>query len=201
MIESYYKPSGNIPKGEDYHQIPVVIDGMEFPGEPADYEKCYPFVPSLEDISIEKNLNPEAAKDGEQAAVEELEPEFQVKTLEDKLKVWFGEDMPTKFDDQKPERDHVNYPRIPYFQLDAPATRLYFIPESWFKFFESKTGRTGGYIFGTTFITFLLSKELLVWNTNAHPGLALAIIAAYAIKKFGKQGNAWLTSNVDVSLI
>lgn len=194
VIESYYKPSGNIPRGEDYHQIPVVINGMEFTGEPDEMEKCYPFVPSLEDISIEKNLTPSA--EGEQAA-EQLEPEFQVRTLEDKLKVWFGEDMPTKFDDQKPERDHVNFPRIPYYQLDAPATRLYFIPESWFKFFESKTGRTGGYIFGTTFITFLLSKELFVWNTNAHPGIALALIAAIAIKKFGAQTNAWLTSNID----
>ena len=109
--------------------------------------------------------------------------------------------MPTKYDDQKPERDLVNFPRIPPNLDCQPATRLYFLPESWFTFFESKTGRTGGYVFGATFLSFLLSKELLIYNENAHTGSALIVIAYVGMKKYGKVANDYMTAAFIVSVI
>lgn len=197
VIESHYKPSGHVPTDESYHQIPIVIDGKEWVVNPEYLEREYPLIVSQDEISLEKKQA--ASEDADAAPQEELPPEFQVKTLEDKIKVWFGADMPTKYDDQRPERDLVNYPRIPPQMIDPPPTRLYFLPESWFKFFESKTGRTGGYVFGTTFITFLLSKEIFCYNTNAHSGAALFLIALYVVKNHGKTINAWMTSHMIVS--
>lgn len=187
-----------MPTDESYHQIPIVIDGQEWVCDPENLEQPYPLIVSLDEISIEKKQV--AGEEGEAAAAqEELPPEFQVKTLEDKIKVWFGENMPTKYDDQRPERDLVNYPRIPPQLIDPPTTRLYFLPESWFKFFESKTGRTGGYVFGTTFITFLVSKEIFCYNDNAHSGAALFLIAYMVVTKYGKQINDYMTSHMIVS--
>ena len=202
VIESDFKPSGHVPNDESHFQVPVNIDGQDWVAEREYLDRPYPLIVSLDEISIEKKqaTTEEGAEEGA-AQEQELEPEFQVKTLEDKIKVWFGADMPTKYDDQRPERDLVNFPRLPPNLLDAPPTRLYFLPESWFKFFEPKTGRTGGYVFATTFWTFLISKEIFCYNDNAHSGLALFCIALFAVKKFGKQANDWATSTFLVSLI
>jgi len=190
VIESDYKPSGAIPTGEDYHQIPVNFDGKDHVCSPDSFVTVYPFVPSLESISIEKQL----IKKDEKA--EEIEPEFQEKTLEDKIRVWFGPDMPTKYDDQKPERDLENHPRIPFRLTEKTPTRMYFLPESWFKFFEPKTGRLGGYTFGVTFGTFLVSKEIFCYNENAHTGLALAALAYIFINNYGKQVNDFAKAHI-----
>jgi len=150
VIESNFQPSGQIPHDESYHQIPCKINGNEYVVDPDLLETPYPFVPTLEEISIERQPTDEE---------KEIEPEFQPKTLEDKCRVWFGADMPTKFDDQRPDRDLVNYPRLPPNLVETSPARLYFLPEAWFKFFESKTGRTGGYVFGFTFWTFFSVKR------------------------------------------
>lgn len=197
MIESEFKPSGNVPTDESYHQIPINIDGKDWVCEREYLYRHYPLIVSLDEISIEKKQA--SAEDAVEEVQEEVAPEFQVKTLEDKIKVWFGADMPTKYDDQRPERDLVNFPRIPPHLVDPPATRLYFLPESWFKFFEPKTGRTGGYVFATTFWTYLISKEIFCYNENAHSSLALVCIAYFVVKNYGKQLNAWMTSHMLVS--
>jgi len=189
VIESAYQPSGHIPNDESYHQIPIRVGGKDHVIDYLDIEQPYPLVPTLEEISIEKKASTE-----EGGVEQEIEPEFQPKNLEDKCRVWFGEDMPTKYDDQGPERDHVNFPRIPPNPDEQPKTRCYFLPESWFKFFESKTGRTGGYTFMATFGTMLVSKELFVYNENAHIGLPLIIIGTTAIKMYGKQTNDLMTA-------
>lgn len=195
MIESAYQPSGNIPNDESYNQLPIKINGNEYFIDVSLVERPYPLVPTLDEISLERQL--EAEKQG--AEQEEIDPELQPKTLEDKCRVWFGEDMPTKYDDQRPERDLVNHPRIEPQILDQPPTRLYFLPASWFTFFESKTGRTGGYAFATTFGTFLVSKEIFCYNDNAHIGLSLSVLAFIGIKFYGKKANEYLTASVIVS--
>lgn len=193
VIESDYKPSGKVPTDESYYQVPVIINGKEY--APEDIADPYPLVPSLDEISIEKQQT-SSTEDGQ---VVEEDPEFQVKTLEDKIRCWFGAEMPTKYDDQRPERDLINFPRLPPQLNEMPRTRLYFLPESWFKFFESKTGRSGGYVFAATVGSFIVSKELLVWNDNAHAASALIVLAIFGIKKFGRSANDYMTSSLVVS--
>lgn len=104
--------------------------------------------------------------------------------LERKLLVKFGPDMPTIHDDKSPERDLVNFPRIPQ-HMDTPPTRHHIIPESWFRFFYDKTGATGPYTFAATFGTYLFSKEILVMEHELLTGFTSTVIFTYAIIKFG----------------
>jgi len=41
---------------------------------------------------------------------------------------------------------------------------------------------------------FLVSKELFVYNENAHIGLSLCILGIIGVKKWGKSANEWMTS-------
>jgi len=60
-----------------------------------------------------------------------------------------------------PERDHENFPILKQ-PTTTPPTKHGIIPASWFEAFYNKTGVTGPYMFGTSLVTFLLSKEIWV---------------------------------------
>lgn len=180
VIRSQYKPSGNVPTNYDYDQIPVKVDGEKVVAASfRDTKRAWPFVPVLSD-------EPEPVK-------EEGTETANTKSLEDDLCVWFGHDMPTIYDDQSPERDLINYPRVPPRLEHQPATRMIFLPESYFKFFYEKTGVTGPYLFMGSFGTFLLSKEHFVLAEDAYNGLILCIIIGTVATKFGPQLNKSLT--------
>jgi len=83
-----------------------------------------------------------------------------------------------------PERDLVNFPR-PKRLLDPLPTRFGFLPDSWFQFFYPKTGVTGPYAFGVGFITYILSKEILVLEHEFWTGVSFFAMIIYATKKFG----------------
>ena len=97
-----------------------------------------------------------------------------------------------------PERDLVNFPR-PKRLMDPLPVRLGFIPDSWFQFFYSKTGVTGPYAFGIGFITYLLSKEILVLEHEFWTGVSFFIMIIYAHKKFGPPVKASLEKEYTVS--
>jgi len=119
-------------------------------------------------------------------------------SLEDFLNIRFGPEMPTINDDKSPQRDLVNFPR--HVQLKYPdLTRLFMVPDSWFRFFYKKTGVTGPYVFGATFITFLLSKEIFIIDHEIFNGYALVFIMVMGARMFGPQARNYLCSGVDVS--
>lgn len=83
-----------------------------------------------------------------------------------------------------PERDNKNFP-ITKQPENRPAVRIGIFPESWFKFFESKTGVTGPYVFGAGMITFMLSKEIWVIEHTFAEFLAFWIAITWLVKKVG----------------
>lgn len=131
-------------------------------------------------------------------------PDYEVQTdqrptpemIQRKMRTVFGSKMPTIDDDKSPERDTVNYPRIPQ-QLDTPPTVGHIIPKSWFDFLHPKTGVTGGYVFGVGFVTFLLSKEWLVMEHELISGISLIGTFWYLITKFGPKISGFLRGRVE----
>jgi hypothetical protein len=123
----------------------------------------------------------------------------KTETLEDFLNIRFGPEMPTINDDKSPQRDVVNFPRVK--PLTYPeTTRLYIIPDVWFRYFYKKTGVTGPYVFGIGFTTFLFSKELFVIEHEFINGLALFIIIYMGVRLYGPQMKNLICSKVDVSI-
>lgn len=122
----------------------------------------------------------------------DVSQKMTVKQLEeDMLVIKFGENMPTIHDDKSPERDAVNYPRLPIPE-DLPPRRYHIIPESWFQIFYPKTGVTGPYAFFAGLATFMLSKEHLVVEHEFATALSTTIILSYAITKFGPKAREYL---------
>lgn len=72
-----------------------------------------------------------------------------------------------------------------------------FIPDEWFQVFYNKTGVTGPYLFGTGLVVYLYSKEILIMEHEFASGLTLALMAWYAVKKFGPGVRAYLEKEVD----
>jgi len=98
-----------------------------------------------------------------------------------------------------PERDLANFPR-PKRLLDPLPTRFGFIPDSWFQLFYPKTGVTGPYVFGVGFITYLLSKEILVLEHEFWTGVSFFMMIIYATKKFGPSVKEYLSKEHEKTL-
>lgn len=112
------------------------------------------------------------------------------------MRVYFGENMPTIDDDKSPQRDLVNFPRIPV-RKDTPPSRYHILPDSWFQFFYPKTGVSGPYVFTASFGTFLLSKEWLVMEHEIISNLALVFVFSWAITKFGPGVSGYFKKSLD----
>lgn len=137
-----------------------------------------------------------SAQIGSASPPREFDPRKE--TLEEFFNIRFGPEMPTIHDDKKPERDLKNFPRR-VFPLWPEKTRLHLIPDSWFQMFYNKTGVTGPYVFGVSFITFLLSKEIYVIEHEFVVGCSLLFLTWVGMKKFGPQTRNFLNSTIDVS--
>lgn len=85
-----------------------------------------------------------------------------------------------------PERDTKNFPLYKAPE-SSPATRVGFIPESWFNFFYPKTGVTGPYLFMGGALTFLMGKEIWVVDHYFPEVLSFSIMVYIINRKFGKQ--------------
>merc|ERR1712055_439764 len=95
------------------------------------------------------------------------------------------------------ERDAVNFPRR-VRPTEPGRVRMGFIPEEFFQYMYPKTGVTGPYRFGVGVSTFLLSKEIYVLEHEFYTGVSIAIMIAYAIKKFGPGIGAYLDKEIEV---
>jgi len=73
------------------------------------------------------------------------------------------------------QRDLVNFPKRVRAQECGPV-RLKIFPEEWFTAFHSKTGATGPYVLLGTLGTFLMSKEIVVFEHEFIGGLSLACV-------------------------
>lgn len=110
----------------------------------------------------------------------ELPVEEVVKNWEEANKIYYG-----------PERDYTNFPRL-VLPTTNPPVRMGFIPETWFKMFEEKTGVTGPYVFGFGLVTFLLSKEIWIVEHGFSHFLAFWIVFYYIYRKYGSQIGGYL---------
>lgn len=122
-------------------------------------------------------------------------PNMTPEKLEEKLLVKFGPNMPTIDDDKSPQRDVVNFPRQDQLET-SPPTRFHIVPESWFQFFYPKTGVTGPYAFAGSFLTFLLSKEWLVYEHELLSGIAMITILSYGVLKVGPKLSASIKKDI-----
>lgn len=130
-----------------------------------------------------------------ESGLEKLDP----KELEKAVNVRFGPSMPTIDDDKSPERDVVNFPRQPQL-MDVPPRVFHVLPKSWFDFFHSKTGYSGGFTFATTFGLFLVSKEWIVMEHEICTGLSLTIIISIVVSKAGPAVNKYLDNLINNGL-
>lgn len=153
------------------------------------------------------------------AVIEGTRPDYEVvgekatpQSIMQVMKVDFGPNMPTIHDDESPERDTVNFPRIKQ-HLDTPPTRFHCVPESWFQIFYPKTGVSGPYVFGGGLLTFLFSKEWFIMEHEMISCISAVFLFSWLVTKYGptvrpffvnkiKDMNEgwehWRTGNIDV---
>lgn len=87
-------------------------------------------------------------------------------------------------DNNGPERDHVNFPRVE-FPIQPSPVRMLFVPQSWFDLLYDKQGVTGPYILGFGSLLALMSKEIWVIETEFAGGIVMFATWGMLIKKFG----------------
>lgn len=97
------------------------------------------------------------------------------------------------------ERDHKNFPIVPIAE-NHPPVRMGFIPDAWFQFFYSKTGVTGPYVFGSSLLVFLLSKEIWVQEHKFFEFIGMSIVVYLIMtSKYGAQLKNFLNKETDVA--
>ena len=116
--------------------------------------------------------------------------------IDDIFMAWFGKSMPTINDDKDPARDLVNYPR-PKRAIYPEGRRLILIPDSWFRALYPKTGVTGPYVLTAGLLTFLFSKEYIIYEAEMNAGVFLCLTIAFAVNKFGPKVNAHVQNLTD----
>lgn len=131
--------------------------------------------------------------------VETVEETRWPTSLAEQFRVKFGMSMPTINDDKAPERDTVNFPRFGKTAMYPEAVRLLFIPDNWFRTMYPITGVTGPYVLTFGLVTFLFSKEWLIYEHEMHTGVHIAILFTILLKKFGPIANRYLEGMSDVS--
>jgi len=115
---------------------------------------------------------------GEQTTIEQ-----HIKNWDKAHEIYFG-----------PERDNKNFP-LESQNVTRPATRLGFIPESFFNFLYDKTGTTGPYLLGVAGITTLLSKEIWVFEHQLMEVIPFCITFWYMFSKVGPKVKAKFLDN------
>ncbi|XP_037978056.2 ATP synthase subunit b, mitochondrial [Plutella xylostella] len=78
-----------------------------------------------------------------------------------------------------------------------PSVRLGFLPESWFKFMEPKTGVSGTYVLILVMANYLISKEIFVMEHEYYSGLSLLVMVVFVYKKFSQRFADALDKKVD----
>lgn len=177
-VDSYLNPSTQekiYPTSSDeYENIPVVIDGKEYIVDCLNLPFPPPIIPTI--------VTPD---DPAYKNDEEIIPDNPGDTMADYILTHFAENMPTKDDENNPERDLVNYPNRNKRVIAPYEWKLYIFPKHWFDALYEKTGVTGPYVALGTVSMFLLSKEYLVVDHSVPPGLIFYLILAMGIKKYG----------------
>jgi len=98
-------------------------------------------------------------------------------------------------DNDGPERDHVNFPRV-----EAPMTispvRMYCVPQSWFDALYDKQGVTGPYILGFGSLLFFISKEWWVIEHEFAAGVCLFTTWAFLLKKLSPMAMEYMDKDI-----
>ncbi|XP_068624214.1 ATP synthase subunit b, mitochondrial-like [Battus philenor] len=81
--------------------------------------------------------------------------------------------------------------------MKSGKVRFGFIPDECFKFFYTKTGVTGPYLFGIMLLNYAFSKEIYVMEHEYYCGLSILAMVYFATKKLGPSIAASLDEQVD----
>ena len=155
---------------DEYAAVPVMINGKLYHCNPDYIAHPYPLIPSIQ-VEVEED------KDEDDTIEEPI-------SIQELMNVEFAQNMPTILDEERPERDKVNFPREKEV-ISPPGYRLLILPESWFKALYSRTGVTGPYCFVLTFSGFLMSKEYWILDHSFVAGSYFLAVCAFGIWKFG----------------
>ncbi|CAF4743548.1 unnamed protein product [Pieris macdunnoughi] len=75
--------------------------------------------------------------------------------------------------------------------------RMAMFPEEWFKFFHSKTGVSGPYLFGILVTNYFVSKEIFIMEHEYYAGLSIFVMVAGGAKLLGRDLGIFLDSQVE----
>lgn len=99
-----------------------------------------------------------------------------------------------------PERDHVNWPRVEYPMMPSPV-RMHFVPQSWFDILYDKQGVTGPYILGFGSLLFCISKELWVVEHEFAHGVTLIATWGWLVHKLWPMLKEYCEKGVEADIV
>lgn len=98
--------------------------------------------------------------------------------------------------DDECEDDKSEAPRC--LERQEPGKVIWaFIPREWYDMFVPRTGATGFFTFLFTVGTYLISKEIMIFEHNYYNGLSMAVMWYAAIKYVGPDISKALDKEVD----
>lgn len=182
VADTYLNPSSQhkiYPSSMDeYHNVPVVIDGEEVT---VPLEKLAVGVPVLPNL-----VYPGSPLANDPAVV----PDQQGDTMAEFMLVHFAENMPTREERANHKRDFEKYPHAEEKRvIESPKFCMYIFPDWWFKPFFPKTGVSGPYLAATLIPLAMISKEfVLVCDHSVPVGLGfIAAIIVPGMHMYGKK--------------